>query len=91
MKLSTDRTTIVIVNEISYITSLLEEEKLYQISFEIEITQYDFHVQALLIELQCVNFSQILNVETTNTSFTKLFFNHHSFIYISLDESKALI
>jgi len=29
MKLSTDGTTIVIVNEISYITSLLEEEKLY--------------------------------------------------------------
>jgi hypothetical protein len=26
MKLSTDRTTIVIVNEFSYITSLLEEE-----------------------------------------------------------------
>lgn len=90
MKLSTYRTTIVIVIEISYITSLLEEEKLYQISFEIEITQYDFHVQALLIELQCVTFSQILNVKTT-MSFTKLFFNNHSFIYISLDESKALI
>ena len=27
MKLSTDRTTIVIVNEFSYITSLLEEEE----------------------------------------------------------------